>query len=467
MSRFFPSRRRAALITALLSSCTHAQLFNLPALPGTPGSAITTSLNDSYAVADWIAATLGDQTPDSAPSFNLAPGYYRFTVQSYCLHAGTYAPDRGEGYPLAPLKGDKAALVRAILQRSVQHPEIEQPAIQQLLWGIEAGARFTDFQPAFQAKVAPLLTPAEMAGMTLTVGGALNLFAPQALKDALATYDQMRRHVTSAQATFAEMERVAVLTGAAPAGPGSRDLPAGVWTAAGNGFYARAMPTSYAETVLEIYRPAPYQLTRDAQGRITRLQVGGTLIEATYDDGPGRTTLTAGPVSVPIWRFASLRFTGLQPGQAQTVTGQGFVVPRGVTLSALPPDAGSDDLWTTYLNQAATAAEAQGRTGALQRYRQAAHPGSPPAGTGATDDLTDLRQFQAGVEAALQGDDHSVALVNRVRLAWEYASCVLAGDCSPAGDPAATDWAAFDPSQFVATPANTARQRLGLSQRLR
>ena len=67
MSRFFPSRRRAALITALLSSCTHAQLFNLPALPGTPGSAVTTSLIESYAVADWIDATLGAQNPDSSP----------------------------------------------------------------------------------------------------------------------------------------------------------------------------------------------------------------------------------------------------------------------------------------------------------------------------------------------------------------------------------------------------------------
>lgn len=472
MSRLVPQFLRASLVAALLSTGASAQLFKLPSLPtlpGSPGSAVTTNLQDAFAVADWVGTDLAGQTPLVNSSFDLAPGYYRFTVQSYCLQAGTYAPDRGEGYPLAPLKGEKAALIRSILQRSVSQPQIEQSAIQQLLWGIESGARFTDFQPSFQLKVAPLLTPADMAGMTVTLGGVLNFFAPPEVKNALAMYDDLRHQVTSAQTTFAELERLAVLTGSAPTGPNSRNLPAGVWTAAGNGFYARALPSSYSETVLEVYRPASYQIQRDSQGRITRLQSGGYVVETTYDDAPGRTTLSTGTGSVPVWRFASLRLTGPQPGQTSTLLGKGFVLPRGAQQLPAPAQTSGDISLSQYLQRVGTVQVVQDRRAALEQYRRVAYPASQPLKEEAWNDLYDLRAYQESLEAALEGQSPEWwgQHLERLHHIWNYASCVLAGDCTAPGMTAGADTVPFDPTMYVATPANTALQRLGLSQRLR
>ncbi|MFB9990906.1 hypothetical protein ACFFLM_02770 [Deinococcus oregonensis] len=471
MPRLVPQFLHASMIAALLGTAANAQLFrlpSLPALPGSPGSAVTTNLQDSFVVADWIGTALAGQTPLKTSSFDLAPGYSRFTVQSYCLQAGTYAPDRGEGYPLAPLKGEKAALIRSILQRSVRQPQIEQSAIQQLLWGIESGVRFTDFQPSFQVKVAPLLTPEDIAGMTVNLGSVLNFFAPPEVRNVLAMYDDLRHQVTSVEANFAELERLAVLTGSAPVGPNSRNLPAGVWTAAGNGFYARALPSSYSETVLEVYRPAFYQIQRDDRGRITRLQSGGYLIETTYDDAPGQNTLLTGNGNVPVWRFASLRITGPQPGQTHTLVGQGFVIPRGTQPSPVPAQANGDISLSQYLQRMGTVQVVQDRRAALEQYRRVAHSASPTLKEEAWNDFYDLRAYQDGLEAALQGQSPAWwgEHLQRLHHIWNYASCVLAGDCTTE-TAAGADTVPFDPTQFVATPANTALQRLGLSQRLR
>jgi hypothetical protein len=303
----------------------------------------------------------------------------------------------------------------------------------------------------------------------VTLGGVLNFFAPPEVKNALAMYEDLRHQVTSAQTTFAELERLAVLTGSAPTGPNSRNLPAGVWTAAGNGFYARALPSSYSETVLEVYRPAPYQIQRDSQGRITRLQSGGYVVETTYDDAPGRTTLSTGTGSVPVWRFASLRLTGPQPGQTSTLLGKGFVLPRGAQQLPAPAQTSGDISLSQYLQRVGTVQVVQDRRAALDQYRRVAYPASQPLKEEAWNDLYDLRAYQDGLEAALEGQspDWWGQHLERLHHIWNYASCVLAGDCTASGMTAGADTVPFDPTMYVATPANTALQRLGLSQRLR
>lgn len=71
-----------------------------------PEGSLTTSLKDAYPVVSWLAKTHLQAKPTPGKSFNLAPGYYRFVIESYCLQAGTYEPTQGGGYLLAPLKGN-------------------------------------------------------------------------------------------------------------------------------------------------------------------------------------------------------------------------------------------------------------------------------------------------------------------------------------------------------------------------
>ena len=47
----------------------------------------------------------------------LKPGFYTVELKSFCMHAGTYAPSKGDGYLYAPLKGQKKEIVNSIIQR--------------------------------------------------------------------------------------------------------------------------------------------------------------------------------------------------------------------------------------------------------------------------------------------------------------------------------------------------------------
>jgi hypothetical protein len=61
--------------------------------------------------------------------------------------------------------------------------------------------------------------------------------------------------LTTPGASFAEMERVAVLSGAAPLGEGSRDVPSGRWSLHPDGYYVRYLPSGYSSTRVEIWVP--------------------------------------------------------------------------------------------------------------------------------------------------------------------------------------------------------------------
>src|SRR5713101_6181344 len=53
--------------------------------------AVTTNIRDAYPITRWLEGFDRKVKPiETTASFNLPPGYYRFTIQSYCLHAGTW-----------------------------------------------------------------------------------------------------------------------------------------------------------------------------------------------------------------------------------------------------------------------------------------------------------------------------------------------------------------------------------------
>ncbi|HYE15637.1 MAG TPA: hypothetical protein VD968_14430 [Pyrinomonadaceae bacterium] len=281
-----PLFRRAGLalfVVGLFSVTASAQLGGLgglgdklkkknPAaklLEGKPP--ITTSLEDAkwgdashdgFAPREAVRSLMTLQrTPNGG--FVLQPGYYAMQTQSYCLKAGTHGPGGGDGYLYAPPKGPAEDAVMTIVRHSVNRPEIDQQRIQQLLWAIIARAKFEDLASELKATASQLLTPRQLASLNRS---ALDVLHGNALTDALGGVPeplrqiaqaeaQLRQMLTTPGASFAEMERVAVLSGNAPLGPGSRDVPSGRWSLHPDGYYVRYLPSGYSSTRVEIWVP--------------------------------------------------------------------------------------------------------------------------------------------------------------------------------------------------------------------
>ena len=229
---------------------------------------ITTSLPD----AQWGDPSRDDFTP-AAPKrhlmelqrtpnggFVLEPGYFTFHAQSYCLHAGTHGPGEGEGYLYAPPIGPAKDAVIAIVRNSVQHPEIEQRTIQSLLWAILARAKMEDLSNDLRLAAARLLTPRQLAGLNRNVldmlsRGPIADNLPSELQQVLRAEADLRQMLSSPGTSYAQLEQVAVLAGMAPLGAGSMQVPAARWSHHPDGYWIRYLPSSYTNTVVEIWVP--------------------------------------------------------------------------------------------------------------------------------------------------------------------------------------------------------------------
>lgn len=232
---------------------------------------ITTSLED----AEWAVDSMDGFTPREAErslmtlqrtpngGFTLQPGYYSMQTQSYCLKAGTHGPGGGDGYLYAPPEGPMDDIVMAIVRNSVNHPEIDQHDIQILLWAIIARSKVEDLQNNIKLVAAQLLTPKQIVKLN---GGALGLIpdkvkqealesAPAGIRAVLEAEASLRQMLTTPSATYAELERVAVLSGAAPLGEGSIEVPSGRWSLHPDGYYVRYLPYGYSSTRVEIWVP--------------------------------------------------------------------------------------------------------------------------------------------------------------------------------------------------------------------
>jgi hypothetical protein len=276
--RHFIRGAAASLVTVGVAGTAQAQLGGLGGLADklkkkTPNilgdrQPITTSLSD----AKWGDSSKDGFTPrepqrslmtlQRTPNggFVLQPGYYTFVDQSYCLKAGTHGPGGGDGYLYAPPKGPAEDAVMTIVRGSVNHPEIHQHDIQVLLWAIIARAKFEDMDSRIKATAARLLTPRQLAGLNRSALDALGMVAdhvglPEPLRQIAQAEASLRQMLSTPGATFAEMERVAVLTGAAPMGPGSQDIRSGRWSVHPDGYYVRYIPSGYSTTRVEIWAP--------------------------------------------------------------------------------------------------------------------------------------------------------------------------------------------------------------------
>jgi hypothetical protein len=464
------------LILFIFSNISFAQfddLFKKKKLPGvpdwTPGGAVTTSIKDAYPVVPWLG-NFDNWEPDSITDFNLGPGYYRAEIQTYCLHAGTYAPTEGSGYLLAPLLGNQKNQISSILKRSELHPEIAQHDIQLLLWGIEAGTKFTDYPADFQARVKPLLTTEEIAKMSVDLTPAFNL-VPSELKDAANMYSDMRKRLVDPASNYQDIEQVAIRSGVPPGlGPGSKVVNPGNWAYMKDGFYVRTFPYSYPHTMIEIYRPSHVNAERDNLKRVTALEDEGYRIEIVYDDDPGRDVLsTSGNPDVPIWRFKSIKLKGPEGGQEMVLDNfPGWIVKD----KGLPLNKGGSETYTTIFYDGDPGyGEYQGRMNsgkqAIKDFDQYQKERNMQQLKDKQDEYWEDYHTMEGLKAATNPLDKKGQMnwiektLKKVQDWWNQSSDALAGgDGTKNNNPKK-----FDPTNYVSAPGNTSMQRLATSNR--
>jgi len=293
---------------------------------------ITTSIADALPVSFWLQDLEEYRVPVEAYDYNfmLESGYYKFTLQSYCLQAGTYGPSKGDGYLLAPVRGKQAGVVKNVLKNSANHPNIKQQDIQRLLWGIIAGTKFTDYDAAFQSRVRPLLSTADIASLSVDVKKILSTLidaAPDDVKKSIKFYSDFRSKLTNPNTSYNELVSMAMLNGVLPDDAFSKHIQKGLWAHIGNGFYAKALPNGYTETVYCVYKPGRANAVYDSQNRLTRLSKNCYSVEITYDDASGRNVISFGSRgNYPIWRMKSLRFKNAKSGQEYTLENTGWII---------------------------------------------------------------------------------------------------------------------------------------------
>ncbi len=271
---------KSPLVLLALAACAVGAFAQIPGirtphLPGVEdlfkkGPAITTSLAD----AKWEAPDKDGFNPEAKPlpdlergpngGFILQEGAYGAVVQSYCLHAGTYGPGKGDAYLYAPPKGPAEKAVSDIAANSVAHPDIPQREIQLLLWGIIARTKFSDLSSDLQDVGRQLLTPKQIRDLD---GDAMSVIGQAALDRGLVKEPPLLRRIHQAEneireklsapgARYEDVEHIAVLDGVPPLGKGGRTTPSGRWSLHPDGYYVRYVPGGYSQTRLEVYVPA-------------------------------------------------------------------------------------------------------------------------------------------------------------------------------------------------------------------
>ena len=456
-----------------------------------PGAAITTSIKDSLPGFRGLDdADFDPQQADSLVSFVLKPGYYRTTIRSYCLHAGTYGSTKGNGYQIAQLKGNCATLIRSILDRSADHPDIAQQDVQVLIWGIEAGNKFTDYPADFQLRVKPLLTEKDIAQMQVKVSHLTEKLVPASLKDMVETYQSLRNKMDQAQMNYDDIEKVAVKAGVPPTGLGSVEIKQGLWSYIGNGFYIRVFPRNYTTTDLEIYRPGNFSVLKDPKGRIISFERAGEKVSIEYDDDPGADVFTSKEhPPVPIWRFKHITYANRDKGTSGEISNKGWIlrgplselsnsfasIEKPAAQPAAPFVEEEDEAQPVQTKETISWSDVYARyQTARQQYGQAKETVDWANRLNDADKLRDYDEYlnekaaqqriEAGLKAAANPTDFKKKadwiydLLKMDRDLMYYIDCSLAGKCNDSNDPASPDL-----TSKVGQPGNSSAQRLGLS----
>lgn len=234
---------------------------------------------------------------------------------------GKYSPSGEYGYLYAPLKGRRADVIRSIMRRLANHPDIPQQDVQTLLWAIISRAKISDMSEEMQETAEKLLTQEEIFELN---GGALGLIPeelferaiahlPAEAKQVLEAEARVREMLSEGQETYEELERVAVRFGTPPLADGNRQIPPGRWSLHPNGFFIRYFPHGYTSMTTELYLPERFQVERDEPGRITMVSdPDGNRIEIEYDETINPFSIVNEP-DLQAYAFRSIRLIGPDP----------------------------------------------------------------------------------------------------------------------------------------------------------
>ena len=306
----------------------------VPQLPNLPIPDISQLLNVEAAVSTTFADAapnipflnayqplnvdfLDERPRTTSGGYEVPAGSYIFNGRSYCLHAGKHGLVTGSGYLWAPLKGAKAEIIQTILHKSAEHWEIPQKEIQQLIWAIQARARFAELTPALQVDAAKLLTPLQILSLNRSAIGvvpddkldALMAKVPDPLRAEVQTENSLRDMLTSNRA-YEDMERVAVLP---PLTQPITNLPPARWSFAPTGFFVWFIPTGYWATTMVIDVPGAVTLTQDALGRVTSLHDRrGNSMSVSYDNSRNGELAVAGDDQTHLYKIDGVRFAWQQ-----------------------------------------------------------------------------------------------------------------------------------------------------------
>jgi hypothetical protein len=270
------------LLMSILAGCSSINKItsgnNIPALSGAgdlsgilkPPSPITTAFSDTkedHSLPpgfgnNMTPRPLGRQPKSPNNGYLLSPGFYEMTCRSYCLHAGTYGPAKGDGYLYAPLKGPKTDIIQAIVRNSAFKTSIPQTTVQLLIWAVLARTSFKQLSHDLQLASIELLSTKQLFELN---GGALGLVPgsvldqaegslPETARQALIAENNLRQLYSQENATYQDFERIAVLAGLAP---GGTVYPAGTWSKHPAGYFVRYFPSGYTRTRVQVYVPAP------------------------------------------------------------------------------------------------------------------------------------------------------------------------------------------------------------------
>lgn len=190
----------------------------------------------------------------------LKPGFYTIELKSFCMHAGTYAPSKGDGYLYAPLKGPRKELINSLVKNWYQNQDIPQEKVQALVWGVIAKSSFKNMSPDLQLVATRLLSKGDLLKLSkmgldfipASVMSKAKSNLPQPIQLVLEAENKIRNFFSSSSSSYAELERLALLTGINPI---TSEVDRGSWGLHPNGYWTSYQPNGYRQMTVRIYVP--------------------------------------------------------------------------------------------------------------------------------------------------------------------------------------------------------------------
>jgi uncharacterized membrane protein YgcG len=252
-------------------------------------------------------AALADVPRTADGSFELVPGAFELIDQSFCLRAGAHGPTPSTAYLAGSLGGTRVAYVSTVLAQWRFHPEFAQGDVQSLLWGITSQTKISQLSAHLRSVAAALLSPEQIAALNGdALGSATEFLAkyggslPAPMRDVLGTESQVRDLLTGGNASYAQLEALAVIVH-----PAKPDATRDRWSYDPRGFFIRYLPQNYTTTTIQLYVPPSYGVLRDAAGRVVRIvDDRGSRLDATY--GPSDTVTLTYSAAITIASFGPL-----------------------------------------------------------------------------------------------------------------------------------------------------------------